>query len=522
MSNQGAIYLVGTGPGDPRLITVKGLALIREADAIVGDLLTHAQLLPEIRPEATQHDVGCRTSYTKIPQKQINQLLVDLAQQGQTVVRLWQGDPFVYGRASLEIAAARQAGIRVILVPGVTSAIAAPAYAGVPVTEWEHATSFAVVTGYESKNPDIRPDWHALAHIETLVILMPLDDLPQIIQRLLDAGKSAETPAIAIHQGTVPQQKQVLATLGTLEAAIKQQEITHPAIVVVGDVAALAPDLSWFQPTEDYPLLGKRILVTRPSHQAAEFMAALRTLGAEPISFPTITIQPSDDSYRLDQAIAHIEIAREKKLAGQTSEGVILQEGYDWLVLTSVNGVTAFWEGLQRVGVDSRCLAFLRIAAIGPATATALQRHSITPDLVPAVYTAEGVLAAFDALGKVDGQRFLLPRADIARKTLVEGLTKRGAIVDEISAYRTVPVLGVHRPPAADIVTFTSPSTVQGYVNCLQGRPPKDALKAVSVVCIGPITAAKAADLGIPVQAVAETYTIEGLTQTLLAICSPS
>lgn len=256
-----------------------------------------------------------------------------------------------------------------------------------------------------------------------------------------------------------------------------------------------------------YPLLGQRVLVTRPAHQSANFVVALRALGANPISFPTIEIVPVEDTRPLDEAIKRINTPSPSEREGG--------EKYDWLILTSANGVAAFWERLERAGLDGRCLASLRIAAIGPATAAALRQRNITPNLVPEVYTAEGVLAAFDALGPITGQRFLLARADIARRALAEGLQERGAQVDEIASYRTVPVSGGALPPLADVVTFTSSSTVQGYINCLGGRSPAEVLQHSRVVCIGPITAATARELGVPVSAVAEEYTIEGLLAVL-------
>lgn len=521
MSNRGTIYLVGTGPGETGLMTVKALALLREADAIVGDIEPHTRLLPEARPEAEIHDVGCRTSQSQFSQDEINQLLVELAGQGKTVVRLWPGDPFIYGRAAQELAAVRQAGLRVEVVPGVTSAIAAPAYAGVPVTHWEVATSFAVTTGLESKNPAVRADWSALARMETLVVLMPLDDLSGIVAKLLAAGRPAETPAVVVQLGTLPQQQQVSGTLETIVAAVQTAQLGPPAILVVGAVAGLAHELAWFGTDPDVPLRGRRVLVTRPAHQAAGFMAELRSLGAEPISFPTIAIQPAADTRPLDEAIRRIGdwAGQQRKPSNPDHRDrprlAQRQPPYDWLVLTSVNGVTAFWDRLERAGLDSRCLASLRIAAIGPATAAALKQRSITPDLVPEEYTAEGVLAAFDRAGPILGQRFLLARADIARKTLAEGLQQRGAQVDEIAAYRTVPVEHGPLPPPADIVTFTSSSTVQGYVNCLAGRSPAEVLQNSQVVCIGPITAATARELGLPVTAVAEEFTIGGVLETL-------
>ncbi len=514
MTDKSTIYWIGTGPGDPGLMTIKGMTLVQEAEAIVGDTLGNARLLQQAPSGVEIHNVGCRACENKLSLEAVNQLLLDLARRKKTIVRLWQGDPFVYGRAAQEMVAAGQAGIRVQLVPGVTSAIAAPAYAGVPVTHWEHATSFAVATGYESKNPDVRPDWDALAKMETLVILMPLDNLPEIVERLRSAGRAADTPALAVQQGTHPQQRQVLATLGTLVDAVKTHAIEHPAIVVVGSTAQLSAELNWFQPDE-VPLLGKRVLVTRPLHQAADFMAELRNLGAEPVSFPTIEICPTEDTSALDKAITHVCCWTAGRLGGKAAEfdGV----PFDWLVLTSVNGVNAFWRRINALGLDSRCLASVKIAAIGPATAETLQKFSVTPNLVPDVYTAEGMLDAFDQMGSVAGQRFLLARADIARKTLATGLAKRGALVDEIPAYRTVPVQAGPVPPAADIITFTSSSTVQGYVNCLKssGYTPEETLKESQIVCIGPVTAATAHSLSVPVTRVAQEYTIAGLLKTI-------
>lgn len=265
------------------------------------------------------------------------------------------------------------------------------------------------------------------------------------------------------------------------------------------------------------PLAGQRVLVTRPAHQSAEFMAALRALGAEPIAFPTIEIVPIADTGPLDEAIRRITEVANQPLASSPHRLIVSspQPFYDWLVLTSTNGVAAFWERLAAAGRDARALAGIKIAAIGPATTAALRERSIIPDLAPEVYTAEGILAAFDEWGSVAGQRFLLARADIARRALTKGLADRGAQVDEIASYRTVPVSGGSPPPAADIVTFTSSSTVQGYVNCLGERTPAEVLLHSRVVCIGPITAATAQELGVPVSAVAEEYTIPGLLAVL-------
>jgi uroporphyrinogen III methyltransferase/synthase len=467
--------------------------------------MLHAALVQEARPEAGRYDLGSRRRGHKKSQAEVNQLLLDLAQAGQTVVRLAAGDPFVFDRVAEEMTAAKQAGIRVTVVPGVTSAIAAPAYAGVPLTHWDYGASFAVVSGFvPAETPP--PNWTALAGVDTLVVLMPLENLAELVERLVAAGRAAATPVVVVEQGTLPSQKQTLATLGSLIETVQAQAIAAPAILVIGEITRLAKELAWFEPGGNYPLLGQRVLVTRPEHQSFKLIKGLRTLGAEPIPFPTIEIVPVADTGPLDAAIQRLVPPPFK--GGERG-------GYDWLVLTSANGVAAWWERLQAAQLDARSLASVRIAAIGPATAEALGQRSIVPDLVPPVYTAEGILEAFDRLGSLAGQRFLLARADIARPALTEGLRERGALVEEIASYHTVPVAGGSLPPAADVVTFTSSSTVQGYVNCLGGRPPAEFLAHSRVVCIGPVTAATARDLGVPVSAVAEEYTIAGLLQAL-------
>ncbi len=523
MSNPGIIYLIGAGPGDPGLITAKGLTLLREAQAVVADTFTQAQLLAECNPEANLYDVGSLRRGNKMAQAQVTELLLTLSRQGQTVVRLWEGDPFVFGCAAEEVAAAKQAGLPVEVVPGVTSAIAAPAYAGLPVTHWDYGVGFAVISGFIPKDTPARHNWSALAQLDTLVIMMPLENLAEIANNLLAAGRAADTPVLIIENGTRPWQKQLAATLGTLVQTAQTHSIEAPALVVVGQITRLAESLAWFNQGDTYPLRGQRVLVTRPAHQATEFIVALRGLGAEPVLFPTIKIAPIEDTGPLDEAIRVLTQRRrgeETRTQQAVSSPLRLlaaspQPGYDWLVLTSANGVAVFWERLEAAGLDSRALAGVNIAVIGPATAAAMRRRSLIPDLLPEVYTAEGVLEAFDRLGSLAGRRFLLARADIARQALTDGLRQRGALVDEIASYRTVPVSGSGLPPAAEIVTFTSSSTVQGYVNCLGGRNAAEFLRHSRVVCIGPITAATAAELGVPVSAIAQEYTIPGLLKAL-------
>jgi uroporphyrinogen III methyltransferase/synthase len=520
MAQHGTLYWVGTGPGHPGLITVKGMALVAQADAIVGNVLEHAQLLQSARPDARIVDVGSISTGNKLPQHEVNRLLIDLAAEVDVTVRLWSGDPFVFGRAVEEMTATRQANIRVELVPGVTSAVAAPAYAGVPVTAWENATSFGVVTGYLPEEAKTKPDWQALARLDTVVVLMPLENLPEIVAELRQAGLPPETPTLVVQHGSTPEQRQVVTTLATVTEAVERHQIERHAIMVVGHVVRWAETLRWFTPG-DYPLLGKRVLVTRPLHQAGSFVAALRTLGAEPIAYPTIEIHPAEESSPLDVALERICRFSESRL--RDSEAVGYNERpYHWLVLTSVNGVHAVWERMRHLNRDSRGLATVKIASIGPATTAALQSYSIMPELVPDEYTAEGILAMFDRLGPVNGQRFLLARADIARKALADGLQQRGAEIEEVTAYRTVPRQDGPPPPYADIVTFTSSSTVQGYVNCLAGRSPAETLAKSKVICIGPVTAATARELQLPVHGVAAKYTIDGILEKLTETEGPA
>lgn len=494
----GKVYLVGAGPGDPGLITVRGAACLRRADTVVYDRLVAPELLAYAPEHAERIYVGKASSDHTLPQAEINRLLVERARAGRCVVRLKGGDPFVFGRGGEEALALVEAGIAFEVVPGVSSSIAAPAYAGIPLTHRGVAASFAVHTGHRAAGADPAGPDGGQAAADTLVYLMGVENLEAIAAELLAAGRAADTPAALIHRGTTPRQRTVIGRLDNIVELARG--VPPPALLVVGQVVALRDRLNWF---EARPLAGRRILVTRTRSQAGELAALLAEEGAEAIEFPTISIEPVADAAALDAA---------------------LLAAYDWIVFTSANGVQAAWARLAALGRDARAFAGARLCAIGPATAAELARRGLIADFVPAEYVAEAVVAGLDVAA---GQRVLLPRADIARPDLAEGLRRRGARVDEVVAYRTR-IAGPADPRAAEIaamlargeidaLTFTSSSTVRGFAAALGladgGRPRGWAWPRVA--CIGPITARTAREMGAPVDVVAETYTLPGLVAAL-------
>jgi len=503
LSERGAVYLIGAGPGDPGLITVRGRECLLAADVVIYDRLIDPELLNWTRPSAERIYVGKQPDRHTLSQDEINELLVQKAQAGLKVARLKGGDPFVFGRGGEEAQALAAAGLYFEVIPGITSAIAAPAYAGIPVTHREAAASFAVVTGHRRKgieaeeNP-IGVDWAAIAGVDTLVFLMGVSTLPVIAQSLIDAGRDPQTPVAVIRWGTTPQQRVVAGCLADIADRAQQAGLPPPAVTVVGEVAALRAQLRWF---DNRPLFGKRILVTRARSQASQLSARLRSMGAAPIEFPTIEIIPPNDWTPLEMAI--------ERLAA-----------YDWAIFTSVNGVQFFWQQLERTGKDSRAFAGCRLAAIGPTTAEALARRGLRADLVPAEYVAEAILAE---IGSVAGKRVLLPRADIARPTLAEGLRSAGAVVDEIVAYQTVQGSGESAAHIRqqlldghiDVITLTTSSPVRNLVMSLAPFPPLP--EHTTIACIGPVTADTARELGLPVQVVAAEHTIDGLVAALVS-----
>ncbi|MGH9033368.1 MAG: uroporphyrinogen-III C-methyltransferase [Acidimicrobiia bacterium] len=482
------VYLVGAGPGDPGLITVRGAELLRSADVVVYDRLVSRSLLELARSTAERISVGKAPGRVEMEQGDINDLLVERGRGGAgTVVRLKGGDPFVFGRGGEEAQALAAAGVPFEVVPGISSAIAAPAYAGVPVTHRGASTHFTVVTGHEDPSKgESDVDWEALARAGgTLVVLMGAGRIGEIAERLIAGGRAPDTPAVAVRHGTRPDQRTVRATLATIGSA----GVDAPAAIVVGAVAGL--DLAWF---ESRPLFGKRVVVTRAREQASGLRDRLERLGAEVVELPAIEIEP------IDVTVPDLD-------------------AFAWLVLTSANGVAALFDrGLAPSGRDARSLAGLQVAAIGPGTAAALADHGIRADLVPERFVAEALIEAFPPPPR-PGARVLLARAEQARDALPKGLEEKGYAVDVLAAYRTVTATpeadALERVGRGDVdaVTFTSSSTVTNLCDLLGTVPDPQPL----VASIGPVTSKTALDRGLRVDVEAEEHTIDGLVAALVA-----
>ena len=495
---KGLVYLVGAGPGDPALLTLRGRECIAQADVVIHDYLVDPRLLRYARPQAEVVSSGKSgdASERDRQQRAINERMIAAALAGKVVVRLKGGDPFVFGRGSEEAQALVDAGIRFEIVPGVSSAIAVPAYAGIPVTERGLNSSFTVITGHEAPNAARLLDWQALARMDTLIFLMGLRMIATIAARLREAGMRPDTPAACVRSGTRPAQQTIVGTLADIADSVERAGFEPPAILVVGEVVKRRARLSWF---EQRPLLGRRIVVTRAKGQAEALSEKLRSLGAGVIELPTIEIRPAADYTLLDRAIATLSC-------------------YDWLIFTSANGVRFFVDRLDRSGTDLRALR-ARICAIGPATRAAVEALHLKVDLMGKEYVAEGLLEAF-AAHDLAGKRVLLPRAAVARDLVPVELTRRGAQVDVVEAYRTViPDDGAAHvydlfssPHKPDCITFTSSSTVQNFVS-MAGT---EVLEDVSVVSIGPVTSKTARELRLRVDAEAQPYTIDGLVAAIL------
>ncbi len=504
----GKVYLVGGGPGDPGLFTVRGAELLGRAEVVVYDRLANGVLLDHyLRPDAERIYAGKSSNRHTYPQEEINRLLVSKAEEGKIVVRLHGGDPFVFGRGGEEAAALVEAGIPFEVVPGITSAVAVPAYAGIPVTHRGQNSSFAVVTGHEDPTKlESSLDWEKLSTgVGTLVFLMGLTNLQNIVDRLVQNGRPADTPVAVIRWGTWPRQKTLTGTLSDIVAKVREGGFRPPAVIVVGGVVGLRDTLRWW---DNRPLFGKRVLVTRSREQAGSLSALLREYGADPVEVPVLETVPPESYDAMDSAIARLE-------------------SYDWIVFTSVNGVKSFLDRLESLALDVRALGRTRIAAIGPATAQELRRYHLKVDLVPSEYVAEAVAAALLSTG-VEGRRMLLPRADLAREALAVELERAGALVDNVVAYRTVPArsdMGRLREQLSageiDVVTFASSSTVRYLVAAL-GEDALPLLSRSTIACIGPITADTAREMGLQVDVMAGEHTIPGLVKALSEVLVPS
>jgi uroporphyrinogen III methyltransferase / synthase len=496
------IYLVGSGPGDPGLFTLKGARCMGEADAVVYDRLAPEALLGYASQEAERIYVGKKPGNPTMSQDEINALLVELGRAGKTVVRLKGGDPYIFGRGGEEALALVEAGLPFEVVPGVTSGVAAPAYAGIPVTHRNVSTSVAFVTGHEDPTKgrsDV--DWKKVAGgADTLVLYMGVGRLEEISAELIAAGRSPETPVACVRWGTVPEQRTVTGTLEDIAARVAEAGLKPPAITVVGDVVALREEgLDWY---ERRPLFGRRVVVTRARAQAGELSGELERLGAEVHEFPTIEIRPPEDFGPLDAAIRELD-------------------SYDWIVFTSVNGVEAFLERLRHHGLDLRAVPrSAKLAAIGPATAGKIEEAGLRVDVVPGEYRAEALI---EAIGVPGGERVLIPRAKVAREILPERLREAGAEVVVPPAYEAVPSSEGKGELArrlesgeVDCVTFTASSTVENFVGAFGAEEAARLLAETRVACIGPITAETARKHGLGVDVEADEYTISGLIEEVV------
>lgn len=498
----GTVYLVGAGPGDPGLITVRGMELLQHADTVLYDRLVDERLLRHARLDAEVEYVGKWPRRESNTQDEIISYMIQRAREGRSVVRLKGGDPFVFGRGGEEAMALAEAGIPFEVVSGVTSAIAVPAYAGIPLTHRQVASSFTVVSGSEdpSKEESLI-DWKALASgAGTLVVLMGWESLPRVRDALLAHGMSPDTPAALIQWGTEPNQRTVDGTLANVLQRGQQAGLEPPVVAVFGPVVGLRQHIRWF---DNRPLSGKRIMVTRSRDQASGLVDLLAQEGADAVELPTIQIAPLADPDK----------------SGLLRQAALGLSAYQWLMFTSVNGVDAVWQALEREGLDARALGGVRVAAIGSATADALARHGVHADIVPKEYVSEALAEALR--GQVrPGDRVLMPRAEEVRPVLAEALRSMGAEVNQVVAYRTlVPEESREKASALlaegkiDAVTFTSSSTVRNLVKLLGGDV--SLLAKPAIACIGPVTAATARELGLEVHVEAQVHTIPGLVDAL-------
>jgi uroporphyrinogen III methyltransferase / synthase len=500
MSRPGKVYLVGAGPGDPGLATKRALDLIARADVVVYDRLVASELLEHANPEAKLIYAGKQPGGSSPAQEEINQLLIDHARSGREVVRLKGGDPFVFGRGGEEAEALAEAGIGFEVVPGVTAGVAAPAYAGIPVTHRDEASAVAFVTGHEDPDKDESAiDWRALAAFPgTLVFYMGVHNLSLLASRLIEHGRPSEEPAAVVERGSLPGQRTITASLGEIAERAGADGIRPPAVTVVGRVAALRERLAWL---ERAPLHGRTVAVTRARAQASALAGRLAELGAAVIEVPAIRIQD-----RIDEP----DVRAAMRALGEGE--------YDLVCLTSPNGAELLLEALSREGLDARALAGTTIAAIGPGTARALAERGLAADVVPERSIAESLAQELEKMS-LAGKRALVARASEAREVLPERMRTAGAEVDEVALYDTIredlDEARLRSLAGADYVTFTSSSTVRHLIEALGAvdRFPQDA----RVVSIGPITSSTVREYGLAVDVEASRHDIEGLVEALVA-----
>jgi uroporphyrinogen III methyltransferase/synthase len=498
----GTVYLIGAGPGDPGLITLRAVECLKRAEVVVYDQLVSETILEHASIDAERIYAGKKGGCHSLPQEDINRLLVEKAKQGKTVARLKGGDPYIFGRGGEEASYLFSEGIPFEVVPGVSSASAAPAYAGIPLTDRRHNSAVTLITGHEDPTKaesSIR--WDLIAPgSDTLVFLMGVKNLPGIVENLIRYGRPKDTPVAIVQQGTTPRQKTIAGTLGDIVDLAERSGVKPPSITIVGSVVTLREQLNWF---EKRPLFGRRIVVTRSRQQASTFLSMLQELGAEALAFPTIETIPPESWEPLDEALKHIS-------------------RYHWIIFTSVNGVINFKERLWKQELDARSLSGIRIGAIGPATAERLEAMGLRPDLVPSEYRAEAVIQGMrNLIGP--GVRVLIPRALQAREILPEELRRAGAEVDVVPAYQTVlpksrqeHMIKLFMEGKIDLVAFTSSSTVANFARMFPQKNLGGLLKGVAIACIGPITAETAGGFGLETHIQPRDYTITGLVEAIV------
>lgn len=499
--NKGKVFLVGAGPGDPKLITVRGLETIQMADCIVYDRLASSRLLAHAKPDVELIYCGKLPDRHTLTQEEINQVLVDKALEGKVVTRLKGGDPCIFGRVGEEAEELAKHDILFEIVPGITSGIAAPAYAGIPVTHRDFNSSLAIVTGHERpEKTESSINWDKLATaVGTIIFYMGVGNLPYITEQLMKNGRSPQTPVALVRWGTLVDQETLVGTLEDIVEKREQAGLTNPSIIVVGEVVQLREKLQWF---EKKPLFGKRVLVTRARSQASELSEQINELGGEAYEFPLIKMVEPQALPQLDTELKQLS-------------------SYDWVMFTSPNGVQFFFKRLRELKIDIRTLTG-KIAAVGPKTASMLEERGLTVDVLPGEFLAEGLVESLKSELQ-PGSKVLLPRADIARETLPRELRTLGMEVTEVDTYDTVidaqnigETVSLLEEKAIHIITFTSSSTVKNFVEALKEYDLNELLQGVKIACIGPITADTAKRAGLQVDIMASEYTIEGLVNSLI------
>lgn len=500
--NKGKVYIIGVGPGDYKLITLKAVECIAESDVIVYDRLINSKVLSYARSDAELIYVGKTPGFHAVPQKRINEILVKKAAEGKLISRVKGGDPFVFGRGGEEGEYLRENGVEFEVVPGVTSAVAVPAYAGIPVTHRDYCSSLHIITGHKCRkvrNGSI--DYEVISKLEgTLIFLMGVKQLPQICQSLVKAGKRKSTPVAVIEKGTTYEQKVITGTLEDICEKVRELGILPPAVTVVGDIVNLQKKLDW---KSEKVLSGKRIAITRARKQAAKLVKKIEELGGEVVEIPTIKIVKPDSFEFFDKILGAIK-------------------RFNWIVFTSVNGVNAFLNRMRDKSIDIRELSGIKLSSIGKATTEELKNHGLNVEYMPEKYTTKHLLQGLLKLIR-PGEKVLLARADIANKELIKGLQKNGIRCTNLVVYKTEKsdisrseILKVLEDKT-DFITFTSSSTVNNFVSIIGQENIKKVSKS-KVVCIGPVTAKAANDLGITVKAVADVHTLDGVMQKLTEV----